>query len=130
MTVREYLSQQTSNLSDQNKIAYGYRLTRNVIIHEIVGWPPRATISGSTVANVLYSNWTHRRNHTRDWINNYYTIHNKLPTGTHNLGNPYFPAVTTTGASRVNFDDITKLLYHDMDMKDIVDYPEWVRKEV
>ena len=118
MNVKEYIAREIVNLSHNEKIKYAYRVTRNIIIHEIVGFPPSVP--------TFFLGWEQKKNHVREYINNYFSHNNKFPSGIQNVGNSFFPSVP----HKVDFSEIISLLYHDMETFKIEDYPEWVRNEV
>ena len=118
MNVKEYIALKVITLSNNEKIKYAYRVTRNIIMHEIVGFPP--------LVPSFTQGWEQKKNFTREYINNYYSHNNKFPSGIHNVGNSFFPGVQ----HNVDFDEIISMLYHDMETFEIEEYPEWVRNEV
>ncbi len=118
MNIKQYIAKMTANMSSDYKVEYAFRLTRNLMVHEVVGWPPLVLIH--------HSAWTQLKNHTLDYMNKYFDHYKKLPTGLHNVGHNFFPSIITT----VDFTELTNLLYNDMQHNVITDYPDWVRQEV
>ena len=118
MSVRTYIAQQTANMSEDKKRAYAFRLTRNIMIHEIVGKPPTGTLQRHA--------WDYRKQNARDFINNYYTAHECFPRGVHNIGYSYFPAVF----NNVDFTKMREAVKRDVTINEIDDYPQWVKREV
>jgi len=118
MNVKQFAQRKTAKMSDDKKRVYAFRLLRNIFVHEIIGPPPATTLH-------LHA-WDYKKQYTRDFINNYYNLHNQFPTNTHNVGNSFFPAVH----SHVNFSTFAEKIRNDVVTRSIDEYPKWVINEV